>query len=751
MTLYVEDDSTYKLDYVNVKQSDGELEPLKELFKTDSMEESDQQYARQYTQGIVPETDDPSAPSLSIRMIFLGTIWAVFLGLVNGVFSFRTNSFAISSNIAAILSYPIGIFLSKTLPLGILNPGPFTIKEHVLVYMIAGAAGGQPYGVENVIGQKFDKFMGDTRITFWNSILFVITTQMIGYGLSGMTRRFLVRPAAMYWPTVLSTVALFVSFHETEESEESKKVGGLSRFSFFWLAFCVMFMWQWFPTFFATALQSISVLCMITNNKTARFLGSASPKTGVGILSFSLDWSNIGSAAISIPWWVIANMAVSEVFVIWIVVPILYYRQNFGSPTLIGPYSYEDGTPFPVLNTPALYDRYGKHMSPTLMYDKNDFNLNETAYDLVKPIYISEYFAVTYSMSFFALTCGISHVALWYHKDIIRQTKEMFNQVDEAHADIHNQLMKAYPDIPEWMYMVWLAFWLVVMLLVGIFTPFHLPWWGTLFGLVLAFIFLIPYGIIQGSSGQQLGLNIITELLMGLFIPGQTVAVMTFKSYSYNIMIQALSLTYDLKVGHYLHINPVHMVISQLWGTIIGAFSNTAAVWIAIDYFPLGNEDWSYPGHTTFFNAGAIWGAIGPGKFFGASSPYFSLNLGYLFGAILPILPWLANKGYPHPYWRFVHFPIMAGVGSPGGIQSSLLSRIIISYIFMYYLFTYSRPWWTKYNYVLAAALDSGSGVGVLLATLVAMGVVIPNSSANPPVYDFYCIGANWDDPQFLH
>ena len=87
MTLYVEDDSTYKLDYVNVKQSDGELEPLKELFKTDSMEESDQQYARQYTQGIVPETDDPSAPSLSIRMIFLGTIWAVFLGLVNGGFA----------------------------------------------------------------------------------------------------------------------------------------------------------------------------------------------------------------------------------------------------------------------------------------------------------------------------------------------------------------------------------------------------------------------------------------------------------------------------------------------------------------------------------------------------------------------------------------------------------------------------------------------------------------------------------------
>ncbi|KAJ1340548.1 hypothetical protein BSLG_004642 [Batrachochytrium salamandrivorans] len=495
-----------------------ELDIEKDLMKTGDIEDLDAEYSKLYTKGIVPETDDPSAPSMSIRMVLLGTIWAIFLGLMNGI----------------------------VLPRGILNPGPFTIKEHVLVYMIASAAGGQPYGVENVIGQKFDKFMGDADVTFWNSVLFVITTQMIGYGLSGMTRRFLVRPAAMYWPTVLSTVALFVSFHETEESEESKKVGGLSRYGFFWLSFGVMFLYQWIPTFFATALQAVSILCLVKSSSQAtRFLGSSSPNTGVALAS---------------------------------------------------PYTFEDGTSMPILNSPGLFNKNGVRTRATRFYDRTTFELNTTAYDLVKPIYLTEMFAIGYSMSFFALTCGISHVALWYHKDIIRQTKEMINQVEEQEPDIHNQLMKAYPDIPEWIYLCWLAIWLVVMVFVGIFTPFRLPWWG--------------------SSGQQLGLNIITELLMGLIIPGQTVAVMTFKSYSYNIMIQALSLTYDLKVGHYLHINPIHMVISQLWGTIIGAVCNTAAVWIAIAYFPLDSEDWTYPAHTTFFNAGAIWGAIGPARFF---------------------------------------------------------------------------------------------------------------------------------------
>ncbi|KAJ1340308.1 hypothetical protein BSLG_005081 [Batrachochytrium salamandrivorans] len=566
------------------------------LVQPKDIEDVEAEYAKLYTEGMVPESDGPDMPSLTARMVVLGTIWAVFLGIMNGIFSFRTNYFFISSNAAAILSYPLGIFFASVLPRGILNPGPFTIKEHVLVYIIASSAGGRPYGVDNIVGQKFPRFMDDQSVTFWNSILFVITTQMIGYGLSGMTRRFLVRPAAIYWPTALSTVALFVAFHDTEESEESKKVG-------------------------------------------------------------------------------------------------------------VSMFKYEDDTPFPTQNWPGIYSSSGNGIQAVRLYDRTTFELNTTAYDLVKPIYLTEMFAVQYAISFFFT----------------------YMQPDPC----------------------WLAIWLVVMVFVGIFTPFRLPWWGTIFGLVLAFVFLIPYGIIQGSSGQQLGLNIITELLMGLIIPGQTVAVMTFKSYSYNIMIQALSLTYDLKVGHYLHINPVHMVISQLWGTIIGAVCNTAAVWIAIAYFPLDSEDWMYPAHTTFFNAGAIWGAIGPARFFGPSSPYFSLNLGYLFGLILPVLPWLANRFMPHPYWRFIHFPIMSGVASTGGIQSYLVSGVIIAFIFMYYMFTYQHAWWTKYNYVLGSALDAGSSVSILIATIVAMRVTIPLSAINPPMYDYYCTGTNWNDPQF--
>ncbi|KAL2912259.1 OPT superfamily [Polyrhizophydium stewartii] len=688
--------------------------------------------AKLYTKGIVPETDDPNAPSLSI-------------------FSFRTNSFTVSSVVAALLSYPMGLFLARVIPKGILNPGPFSIKEHVLIYIIAGAAGGQAFGIDNVIAQKFDTMLNDPAVNFGNSIIFVLSTQMLGYGLSGITRRYLVRPAAMYWPTVLPTVALFMSFHESEESEEMKKAGSLSRYSFFWLAFVMAFVWQWIPSYFAGAIGSISLLCLFSTSKTARFLGSAGNNMGVGILSITFDWTLVQYFfPLSTPWWAAVNYFVGNVVCLWIVVPILMYNHTFGGPNLKSGLLYDDGTPFPVVNTPSLFTGLdGSKINPAKFYDTVTFDINKTAYNIYKPIYLTEHFVVEYAMSFFVLTASITHVALWYYKDIIRQTKEMLAQTDEANPDIHNTLMKAYPDFPEWIYLAWLGVWCIIQMIIGLTTPFRMPWWGTPFAIIVAFIYTVPAGIIQGSTGQQIGLNVLSELIMGLIIPGQTVPVMIFKCIGYNVMYQCLTLTSDLKIGHYLHINPVHMVFAQLYGTVIGAICNTASVWIAISAFPLGTNDWLYTNHLSTYTSGGIWGAIGPARFWGPESPYFAANLSYLVGIILPFLPWLGNKVFPHPYWRFVHFPLMAYLLPSGFYHSALTSFIIISFVFMNLLFTYQHAWWAKYNFVLSAALDAGSGIAVLISTLLAIKIVVPASSVNPNVHDYYCTGRNWDDPQF--
>ncbi len=118
--------------------------------------------------GLVPTTDDPSTPSLSFRVMFIGTSWCIFLSIANAIFSFRTTSFSIPGFLATLLAYPMGIFMARVLPRRsfrtfgydwTLNAGPFSIKEHVLTYIIASGGAGIAYGLDNVVTQRLDLFM----------------------------------------------------------------------------------------------------------------------------------------------------------------------------------------------------------------------------------------------------------------------------------------------------------------------------------------------------------------------------------------------------------------------------------------------------------------------------------------------------------------------------------------------------------------------------------------------------------------
>lgn len=117
---------------------------------------------------IVPTTDNKNAPSLTPRVLLIGSIWCILLGSVNAILAFRTTTFQIPSFLATLLSYPLGIFLAKVVPkktidiMGYnleLNHGPFGIKEHVLITIIASAGGKLAYGIDNVVAQKSKLFM----------------------------------------------------------------------------------------------------------------------------------------------------------------------------------------------------------------------------------------------------------------------------------------------------------------------------------------------------------------------------------------------------------------------------------------------------------------------------------------------------------------------------------------------------------------------------------------------------------------
>ncbi|KAK8494816.1 hypothetical protein V6N12_055139 [Hibiscus sabdariffa] len=185
----------------------------------------------------VPIHDDPTLPCLTFRTWTLGITSCAVLSFLNQFFIYRQNSLQISSVTAQIVVLPLGKLMAATLPrksLKIpctkwsfsLNPGPFNMKEHVLITIFANSGSTNVYAL-NIV--TIVKAFYHGQIHPLAALLLAQTTQMLGYGWAGMFRKFLVDSPYMWWPNNLVQVSLFRALHD----DEVRSKGGLTRLQFF--------------------------------------------------------------------------------------------------------------------------------------------------------------------------------------------------------------------------------------------------------------------------------------------------------------------------------------------------------------------------------------------------------------------------------------------------------------------------------------------------------------------------------------
>ena len=137
---------------------------------------------------VVPETDDPSLPVMTFRAWFLGITSCVLLIFLNTFFTFRTQPLTISAILMQIAVLPIGRFMAATLPteeysvLGwrfSLNPGPFNMKEHVIITIFANCGvstgGGDAYSIGAITVMKA---YYKQSLSFLCGLFIVLTTQV---------------------------------------------------------------------------------------------------------------------------------------------------------------------------------------------------------------------------------------------------------------------------------------------------------------------------------------------------------------------------------------------------------------------------------------------------------------------------------------------------------------------------------------------------------------------------------------------
>ncbi|KAH9907258.1 OPT family small oligopeptide transporter [Xylariomycetidae sp. FL2044] len=673
----------------------------------------------------------------TLRAWVLGMFFVTIGSGVNMFLSMRSPAINFPSVVVLLLSYPLGCLAAETLPtrqfntFGLkwtLNPGPFTIKEHVVITLMSNVCIDYAYSTDALLALQGKPFY-DVNLGWGFAFIFTLSSQLIGISLAGMFRRFLVWPSAMLWPNQFAKASLLNVLHDKKKSTGAEANGWtISRYRYFLYVLCGMFCYYWIP---AVLFQGMSVFAWITwirpeNVVVNQLFGGF---TGLSLIPITFDWTYISS---------------------YLEDPLLaptFAHVN----TLIGLFVFVIFTTIGITYTGALYSEY-LPLVTSQTYDNtqsayqvsrilgDSFTFDVAKYKNYSPLFLSPTLALNYGLSFASLTAALVHAGVFHGKEIWYRFRAAQNQ----EPDIHMRLMKKYVECPDW----WYATLLVISVSFGLGTILgydsQLPWWAFFVSIIIALVFVVPTGSIKATANILLSLNVISPFLAGFMIPGRPIGVMIFKVFSTITLGQAQTYSGDLKLAHYMKIPPRITFFCQVIATIWAVF-----VQIAVMNWTLGNipdccavdqpSHFTCPNGRAFFSSSIVWGVIGPQRMFGPGSQYVNFNWFWLIGAAFPIILWFLLRKMNIQFARHFNAPVMLGAMSwlPPATPLSFSSWAIVGLIFNYGIRKRFSGWWKNYNYITAAGLDAGLIIStiVIFFAITFPGVEVPQWYGNVGVF----------------
>ncbi|KAF8493699.1 OPT oligopeptide transporter protein-domain-containing protein [Russula emetica] len=627
----------------------------------------------------VANTDDPTMPTSTFRAWVIGLIWAVL----------RYPYVSIDQFVPMLLSLPIGKAWARYLPnisfFGIpLNPGPFTIKEHVIITIMAGVGAGPAYAIEIIAVQKVYYNQHPPFAYQW---LLVMSTQLIGFSIAGIYKRFVVIPPSMIWPENLLTAVLFNALHG-QKTLGTQACGGISRLRFFYYVFIGYIFYNFLPSYLFTALSSFSWVCWIApNNAKVNQLFGVSHGLAMGLLTF--DWGQIAfnTSPFPTPWWAAANIGITVAFFYWFLVPILYYTNIWYSAYL------------PLVSSDT-FDNTGKQYNVSQIIN-SDSSFNLQAYKSYSPIFLSASLAISYGLSFATITATLTHTFLYYRKYIWTHARRPLSE----QPDIHAHLMSVYKEVPSWWYLTIFVTMFVFGVVVIEVWETDLPVWGFVLALLISFVYTLPLSVIRATTGLQITLNVITELIIGYALPGRPIAIMLFKTWGFIAMTQALDFTSDFKLAHYMKIAHRPMFFCQVVATIVaGTVQLGVQAWMFSNIEDLCDAD-QKDGFiclptTAFGNASILWGVIGPRRLYSHGQLYYGLVFFFLVGILAPLFQWTLHKKFRIDFLKYINLPVAFdnAASIPPLTPLNFMPWVFVCFIFNYVIRRRHFDWWAKYN-----------------------------------------------------
>ncbi|ORY79876.1 OPT oligopeptide transporter protein-domain-containing protein [Protomyces lactucae-debilis] len=687
------------------------------LLKEGALLLDDSPYAE--VRACVSNQDDHTLQADTMRMWCLALAFVVTGSAVNLFFSLRFPAVAITALLAQLLSHPIGIAWTRYMPditiplihVRVNDPDhPWNVKEHTCVFVAANVSFAFAFATDVLTEQI--KFYG-MKPSLSYSIALVISTQVIGYTFAGLTRHWLVTPSSMIWPATLVNCALFQVLHPQRlgagehislDSQSTTKEGGLTRTRFFVLLCGAAFLWAFVPSFFVPGLSYFGIVTwFFPKQKTINTIFGV--RSGMGILPFTFDWAQISftGSPILVPAWAALNALFGVACMLWIMAPLLYFTNSFGSAFL----PFADSN---VFDNTAQHYNVSRIITPEVTFSKE-------AYEAYSPLYLTASYIMSYVAAFASLSALVVHCYLFYKDDIIRQWQASKTELSSRTGDVHSRLMRRYPDVDNRAYLaifvlcLLLALWVVAHEFVG------LPWYGLLLALCLCGVFFVPTGIISAIAAQNTSTALLCQLICGVVFPGRPIANLVFLNFGYVSGMQGIRFASDMKIGAYMKIPPRLLFKVQLIATLLGSLVQVGVLKFLLASVPNictmdAPNGLTCPIARIHFNSSIIWGLIGPGRLFGRDALYRPIMYAFALGAILPIPIYYMSRRSKgkDSVWNYCNVPVMLSamtwVPPAGGLNFS--SWALVGYLSNHVLKRRRPDLWGKYNFVASAALDMG-------------------------------------------
>ncbi|KAG2054727.1 OPT superfamily oligopeptide transporter [Suillus hirtellus] len=698
------------------------------------------QNEREIASHVISVDDDPSLNPWTFRAFFIGLGLSAFGGSLAQIYYFKPQTVNVSLMFLGIISYVIGLAMETFIPrhglLRYLNPGPFNKKENAFIIIMASAAANSALATEVLAVQRLYYNITPNAIS---SIFLLFSSQLLGYGIGGLMRGILLYSSKMLYPGVLPLLSMLDAFYRDG-------IAARRRLKVFYCVFTAIFIWEIFPQWVFPLLTGLSIFCLVApgNATVSRVFGGSNGNEGLGLLSLCFDWQYISSNAgnpMAIP--LRAQVLSSFIgYVLCIIVFIAIFNNNIWEsqnfPFLAQLLFYENGTVYD--QTLIMNSNY--EVDPTLVAEQG------------LPFYAGTWIVNLLSMNL-GLGATFTHLLLWNKDDLsaawtwinmdtLRSWRANFDWKFWKHSgerevpantedlDPHYREMLKYPDAPNSWYFLTFVLSFIVGLVVIYKTNSTLPWWGFVIAVLLATVSILFFGALSAITG--IGLSIRTEetlvqMIAGYLHNGRPMANMFFVLTVQNTVSQALLLLRDLKIAQYAKLPPRAAFIAQIIGTLLGAVLNYALMNSIIDnereilLSVQGTNIWSGQQPQSYNSQAIAWGGLAH-ELFSSGQRYQWVPLSYLIGLVAPLPFWIIHRYWPRLRMDYYYIPIICYyIGAlSAGINSSVVSYYIVSFLCQWWLRTRYPRWFVEYNYLVGAALDGGTQVMVFILSFAVQG-----------------------------